>query len=235
VNSFDAVLFDLDGTLCRQDQDGETIYYGAFERAGIDPFGEPADLWESLEGPPDPNDQVGYLAKGFTIVAAQYGDHPADAEALARGFLDVVDYSAVSFHPGARAAIERARSLGPVGLVTNGPEERQSVKVASLGLTNAFDVVVYAGDMARRKPHPDPFEVAVGSLSVDAAAVLYVGNSLEYDVAGAQGAGLKAAWYVGGRATETESVSSPDPGAYRPDYILESLADLESLLDESTR
>ncbi|WP_224448438.1 HAD family hydrolase [Haloprofundus salilacus] len=237
MNTLDAVLFDLDGTLCRQDQDGETIYYGAFERAGVDPFGEPSDLWTALEGPPDPDDQLGYLARGFTIVAAQYAHNsedergasdPVDADALAQGFLDVVDYSKVSLHPGARGALERARDVGPVGLVTNGPEERQSVKLASLGLADAFDVVVYAGDMTRRKPHRDPFDAAVEAFDIDAASTLYVGNSLRYDVAGAQGAGLQAAWYVG----ELGSNMDPDPEPYRPEFVVRSFSDLVELLDE---
>ncbi|WP_224333589.1 HAD family hydrolase [Haloprofundus halobius] len=228
MNTFDAVLFDLDGTLCRQDQDGDTIYYGAFERAGVDPFGEPEDLWAALDGPPDPDDQLGYLARGYTIVAAQYGRQSVDADAVARGFLDVVDYSKVSLHPGGGAALMRAREGGPVGLVTNGPEERQSAKLSALDIADAFDVVVYAGDMTRRKPHRDPFNAAVEALDIDAEAALYVGNSLRYDVAGAQGAGLQAAWYVGG----LEAGADPDPTPYRPEYVLDSFSAFVGLLDE---
>jgi len=41
MREFTAVLFDLDGTLCRNEQDAETVYHGAFEAAGVEPFGEP--------------------------------------------------------------------------------------------------------------------------------------------------------------------------------------------------
>ncbi len=50
--------------------------------------------------------------------------------------------------------------------MTNGPESRQSVKLSSLDLRDAFDVVVYAGDMPRRKPHREPFDAAVEALGV---------------------------------------------------------------------
>lgn len=222
---FTATLFDLDGTLCRQTQDAESIYRETFERAGVEPFGIPDDLWAALDGPPPttPGAQTAYLASGFIKVAAQYGRQSVDARALATGFLDTVDYAAVSFQRGAEEALASARERGLVGLVTNGPEYRQSVKLSALGLDDAFDVVVFAGDMERRKPHPDPFERALSTLETAAETALYVGDSLEYDVAGAQGAGLRAAWYGG--------VEAADTGAYRPDYVLHSLGELRDIFE----
>jgi putative hydrolase of the HAD superfamily len=224
VTTLDAVLFDLDGTLCRHEQSEATVYYGAFERAGVESFGTPDALWRALDGDPDPDDEVGYLATGFRSVAAAHGREHADAEALARGFLDVVDYAAVSMRPGAIDALAAARERGRVGLVTNGPERRQSVKLASLDLEDAFDVVVYAGDMDRRKPEPDPFYRALNRIDVDAAAAMYVGNSLEYDVAGARRAGLTAVW--------CPDDGSTDPGEHRPEYVIGSLGELSAVLDD---
>ena len=223
VTRFDAVVFDLDGTLCRHDQDADEVYFGAFERAGEDPFGAPADLWAALDGAPDPQDRLGYLRDGFGAVADRHGRRDADVDALARGFDAVVDNGAVSFLDGAEDGLAAARDRAAVGLMTNGPEHRQSTKLASLGLEDAFDAVVYAGDMPRRKPHADPFDRTVAELSVSASSTLYVGNSLEYDVAGAQGAGLPVAW--------CPEDGDADAGTYDPDYVLESLSELAAVLD----
>ncbi|WP_363466080.1 HAD family hydrolase [Halogeometricum borinquense] len=219
---FDAVVFDLDGTLCRHEQDTDEIYFGAFERAGLDSFGAPSDLWTALDGPPDPQDRLGYLREGFRAVAHQYDRRDADSEALARGFLSRLDFRAVSFLDGAKAGLAAARDHASVGLMTNGPEHRQTRKINALGLEDAFDAVVFAGDMDRRKPHPDPFDRVVSELSVSASDTLYVGNSLEYDVAGAQAAGLPVAW--------CPEDGDTDPGSYDPDYVLESLSELASIL-----
>lgn len=224
VTSFEAVLFDLDGTLCRRTQDAETVYFGAFERAGVVPFGRPDDLWAALDGPPDPDDPETYFRRGFARVATAH-DRDVDAATLARGFLDVIDHAAVAFQPGARDALDRARAHGPVGLLTNGPERRQAVKLDALGVAEAFDAVVFAGDMPRRKPHRDPFDRAVSTLDVPAESTLYVGDSLEYDVAGARNAGLLSAW--------CPRSSEEDPGDHRPDYVLDSLHDLVALFDAS--
>ncbi|WP_416839621.1 HAD family hydrolase [Haloferax sp. DFSO52] len=222
--TFDAILFDLDGTLIRNDQTGEDIYAGAFAATAIDPFGEPSDLWSALDGPPDPDDPEAQLVSGFDRVASQYG-RDVDTLALARGFMETVDYTAVSFLPGAKAALKTARTHAQVGLVTNGPARRQRIKLDALGIEDAFDVLVFAGDMPNRKPHPDPFKRALTRLGVDADSGIHVGNSLEFDVVGAQRAGLDAAWCPGDPEYDFETAQ------YAPEYVLSSLDELADVLD----
>jgi len=233
VPDFDAVLFDLDGTLCEPTQSEHEIYHGAFQHADIAPVGSPGDLWSALEGAPDPQDEHGYLAAGFERVLADYGRESVDADALAEGFVATVEYGAVRFLPGAEDALRAASANGSVGLVTNGPEHRQAPKVETLELQSRMDTLVYAGDMPRRKPHPDPFERAVETLRVDPGRTLYVGNSPEFDVAGAHAAGLPAAWL------RTEDADDPDDStpadglddAPEPEYVLSRMADLPEVLD----
>lgn len=220
--SFSAVLFDVDGTLCEHADSAAAVYRGAFEAAGIDRFGEPAELWTALEEPPDHDDPVGYFARGFARVAARHGRTPVDATALAEGFLETVDYSDVTPRPGAAAAVEAAANVGSVGVVTNGPTSRQTGKLEALPFGDAFEVLVCAGDRQRRKPNRDPFDRALGALGVRPEETLYVGDALEYDVVGAQNAGLAAAW--------CPTDGDCDPAPYRPEYVLESPAELRGVL-----
>jgi putative hydrolase of the HAD superfamily len=215
----DAVLFDLDGTLCRRTQDLTALYEGAFARAGVEPFGEPRALWPLLDGAPDPDDRAGHLGAGFARLAAQHGRR-VDPVALAEAFIHGVDNTQVRFVEGASEAIAWAGDRGAAGLLTNGPAGRQRPKVEALGLDSRLDPVVYAGDLPRRKPHADPFERALANLGTAAERTLYVGDSLEYDVAGAHTAGLPVAWIDGGDG----------PGEYRPDLVLDSVADLPAAL-----
>lgn len=227
---FSAVVFDLDDTLCRRDQDPAALYAEAFERAGIDPFGEPADLWSALVGPPEPNAEHAYFAAGYTVVAARHGRPEVDADALATALLSSIDHGAVSFTPGARAAIDVAADRGHVGVLTNGPAWRQEPKLRTLELLDEVDVVVYAGDMERRKPHADPFERACSHLETAAAETLYVGDSLEHDVAGAQSAGLPVAWVPGPWTDHpVDDEGRPDPRPFAPEHVLTSLAEFRSV------
>ena len=120
----------------------------------------------------------------------------------------------------AREALDWAAEGGPVGILTNGPADRQRPKVRTLGLAERVETVVYAGDLPRRKPHAAPFVDVLERLDTRAARTLYVGDSLAYDVAGAHNAGLPVAWVADG----------DDAGRYRPDYVLESIADLPAVL-----
>jgi len=223
VSDFDAVLFDLDGTLCRRTQDTGAMYAAVFERVGEEPFGAPAELWAALDGPPDHDDWIGYLGAGFARLAARHGRTDVDPLELAEALTTVSDETAVGLLPGAREAIDSAIENGPVGVVTNGPHRRQQPKLDTLELTHLFDVIVYGADRGRQKPHTDAFDHALAELGLPADRVLYVGNSLEYDVAGAHNAGLPVAW-----------LRDPDeePGAYSPEYVIESLAELSGILGD---
>jgi len=218
--TFDAVLFDLDGTLVDRTQDVDAAYEQAFERAGVEQFADPSALWASLDGPPDPNDQVGYLGAGFARLAAQHGRRKVDPLGLAEALVASIDDTQVAFEPGAAAALSAARASGYVGVLTNGPESRQAAKVGAVDLESRVDTVLYAGDLPRRKPHAAPFDRALSGVDVSPERALYVGDSLAYDVAGAHNAGLQAAWLDDGDG----------PGAYSPEYVLDTLDDLPACL-----
>jgi putative hydrolase of the HAD superfamily len=224
MSAYDAVLFDLDGTLCRGTSDGSAAFGAAFETVGVEPFGEPGDLWQLLDGPPDPDDRVGYLAAGFARLGAIYGRR-VDPLALSEAFLSAIQDAAVEYTPGAERAMALAAADARTGLITNGPRDRQEPKVNALGLEERLETVVYAGDLARRKPHAEPFERALSALDVPKENAVYVGNSLAYDVAGAFTAGLDSVWL------------RPDPGAdhegYRPDWVLDSLEAFDIVLGHS--
>jgi putative hydrolase of the HAD superfamily len=111
-----------------------------------------------------------------------------------------------------------------VGLITNGSRRTQVQKLDALGIEDAFETVVYAGEETPPKPASDPFDRALLDLDVRAPETLYVGNSMEHDVAGAKRAGLQAAWYPGARDRGSE------PGDHAPDHTFETLAELETVL-----
>lgn len=226
MSSLDAVVFDLDGTLCESTQDESALFTAAFEAADWDPFGTVGDLWQALDGPPGPSNEQSYLAAGFRRLGAQNGHKRVPADELAAGLLDAVDRGAVSFRAGAETALEAALAHGPVGVLTNGPASRQQPKVETLSLAGRVGTICYAGDLPRRKPHPEPFVSVCETLGTTPGRTLYVGDSLAYDVAGAHAAGLQAAWCP--RAVA-------DPGAYQPEYVLERLDELGAILDGTSQ
>ena len=74
-----------------------------------------------------------------------------------------------------------------------GVEMSRFVLNTTAGLGGFFDVILSTEETGALKPSGIPFAVLVKALDLDPKEILYVGNSLRYDVEGAKSAGIKAA------------------------------------------
>lgn len=81
-----------------------------------------------------------------------------------------------------------------LALVTNGAPDLQRAKLAGAGLDSCFDAIVVSGEVGAGKPDPAPFALALAALGAEPAAAAMVGDSLERDIAGARGAGIRGIW-----------------------------------------
>lgn len=217
----DAVLFDLDDTLCRYRRSGSELLEAAFKRTGHEPFITREEYHARYPEFVDDSDSMADLRERcFAAIAESKGRDAAAGRRVARAYADERDHGDVEPLPGVEAAVEAVSEL-PLGLVTNGSPEMQAPKLAALELTDAFDVVVHAGYDAPAKPDPEPFEVALSALDARADRMVHVGNSLESDVAGAHAAGVRSAWLS----------DAGDPSGHEPDHTLASLEELPSVLD----
>jgi len=212
----DAVLFDVDDTLCRYRRTGDELLAAAFERTGHDPFITREEYHDRYPEFVDDSDSVADLrARCFAAIAEEKGRDPSVGRRIAAVYADERDHGNVEPLPGLESALGAVGDR-PLGVVTNGAPAMQSAKLEALGLSEAFDVVVHAGYDAPAKPSPAPFEAALSALSVRPERAVHVGNSLRSDVAGAQAAGVPAVWL----ARVEEDVD------HVPDYRIDSMHDL---------
>jgi putative hydrolase of the HAD superfamily len=77
-----------------------------------------------------------------------------------------------------------------LGLLSDFPPRK---KLEYLGIASYWDVVLCSEETGRLKPDPVPFYALSEALQVAPERILYVGNSVEYDIIGAKHAGLKTA------------------------------------------
>lgn len=97
--------------------------------------------------------------------------------------------------PGARETIAYLRNRGyKVGLLTNGNSARQWAKIYSSGLFTCFDSIVVSGDQPFEKPDPAIYRLSLSELDVTAEEALFVGNTVETDIDGANNAGMDSLW-----------------------------------------
>ena len=221
VETFDAVLFDIDGTLCEYNRGTAEMLSAAFDRAGVEPFFSAQEYVARYESFIDESQDVDdHRERCFGSIAREKDRDPALGTAVAEAYAAERDHSNVRWLDGAAEVLEHLTGEYRLAAVTNGGAEMQSQKLDSLGV-DCFETVVHAGYDTAAKPDSEPFEVALEAVGVSPSRALYVGNSLEADVAGAQGAGLRVAWVSDGET------SDPVPA---PDYVLNSPGDLLELL-----
>lgn len=227
VHPIEAVVFDLDNTLCVPTQDDEAIHEAVFERVGVDPFFEPADLYAvDFDGLDEPDSQRDHYEQMYAAAADVAGSDP-EAEtvtAAAEATLDVLDSEAVTFRPCAEAALVHAREEYTVGLLTAGSESTQTEKLAALGIRDAFEAAVFCGpdDDVETKPDPEPFERLLSELGVAPERAVYVGDRHDGDVVGAHNAGMHSVWVPVG-----DGPAAVDP---EPTHRLNSMKELPDVL-----
>lgn len=212
----DAILFDVDDTLCRYRRSGTELLALAFDAVGVEPFFT-AETYHDRYGEfvAGTETVAGLRRACFAAIAADEGRDPSLGRAVADAYAAERDHGAVDALPGAREAVRGLAADHAIGVVTNGAPGMQQQKLAAIGLDEAFDVVVHAGYDAPAKPDPEPFRRALAALDVPATRSVHVGNSLSTDVAGAHGAGMRSAWLDQG--------GEPEPV---PHYTLGTMADL---------
>lgn len=91
------------------------------------------------------------------------------------------------------------------------------------GVAELFEAVVFSSDHRVNKPSPLLFRKAIERFGVADSEVLFVGDDLARDIAGAKAAGLAAVWI--NRADAAGSVEG-FAGAARPDLVVKDLSDL---------
>jgi beta-phosphoglucomutase-like phosphatase (HAD superfamily) len=173
---FDAVLFDLDGTLLETEVLSQATGAAAFSALGLTP---PPDFLHGLVGKDRQTcDRL--------ILAAFPGTDIARLNRIWHdGFLAGIT-PALPLRPGARAVLA-AISL-PKAIVTSSQRDEAALKLRVTGLGALVDLVVVREDVVAPKPAPDPFLLAARRLGVDPARCLAFEDSET---------GAEAAWHAG--------------------------------------
>lgn len=105
-----------------------------------------------------------------------------------------------------REALRELRRAGWVlGIATNGMADNQLGKITGTGLSELVDGWVISSEIGARKPDPSIFQELARRLRVPLDGWM-IGDSLEMDVVGGAGVGLRTAWI-----TPSSSLGEPTP------------------------
>lgn len=107
-----------------------------------------------------------------------------------------------------------------LGIVTNGPTKIQRDKLELMGIVGLVDFVLISEEFGVEKPDPSIFQEAMRIGGATAAETIVIGDAPEFDILGANNAGIRSIW-----VNRTGSAWS-DPN-HRPTC---EVADLRSLV-----
>jgi len=164
------LLFDLDGTLATT----EHLHRAAFNALlGDDDALDAASFAQRVKGRSS-IDTIGAL-----FPAADGEERERLIERKERMFRTLAAQHGLVPTPGVRSLLDWIRARGiATALVTNAPAANAEVVLEILGIAHAFDVIVSAHDLARGKPHPEPYLAGLAALALDATRALAVEDSL---------------------------------------------------------
>lgn len=212
MTRFKAIIFDLDGTLCEYQIDSFAAFLKAFEVAhAVEALEEHADIFdaenykaqlkaiwresktrvEAGEANPFP---YGASVENVARLLAQAGIGDEQlSQRIQDAYLDTM-LAHLCLRDGAKSVVNALEKQYQLGLLTNGPSQLQWGKIKRLNIRAWFDGIVVSDDIGIRKPDARIFRVLLEQMDVLPQQAVYVGDTLEYDVQGANNAALTSVW-----------------------------------------
>ncbi|MFN3722011.1 MAG: HAD family hydrolase [Paracoccaceae bacterium] len=164
---FDAVFFDLDGTLV--DSERLTVQTGtaAFAAQG---HRNVEDLLHSLVGV-DQITSAGMILERYPDLDLAQLNESWQTAFLAAQAVDLL------LKPGASEIVHGLREQHALALVTSSRRDPAEVRLVQAGLRPAFRAVITRDDVTSPKPHPEPYLLAASRLGVEPARCLVFEDS----------------------------------------------------------
>ena len=175
---FDAVIFDLDGTLIDTERLSMTATLAAFTAMG---FAADATFLHDLVGKDMPTGN-GLIAKRYPGLDLDDLDRRV-AAAMQQELL-----AGMPLKPGVHELL--AQIVQPKAIVTSSSRKGAVRKVAQAGLAGDFQHLITLDDVTRAKPAPDPYLLAAKWLGVAPARCLVFEDS-EVGAEAAYSAGMR--------------------------------------------
>ncbi len=214
--AFEAVLFDLDGTLIDTAQDMVAVLLELLESEGRDPIAYV--LARSCVS----NGSAGLIQLAFPDVSDK------EHERLRNEYLDRYEAS-VCVHStvfdGIGPLLDQFDDIGlPWGVVTNKPSRMTKPLLAALDLDSRIACQISGDTIPERKPHPAPLLLACEQTGIAPALSVYVGDAAR-DIEAGQAAGMYTIAAAYGYITADD-----DAASWNADSIAADAQELTTML-----
>ena len=159
----------------------------------------------------------------FPGQAARWQRRVADSANTA--FWKVVNHNYVLNNNARRSLARLARMGVRMSVISNHHNpEALSGHLDQLGISRYFDHVYVSAQLGIRKPDSRIFKMCLSAMKVNPSETMFVGDSMENDVEGAKGAGIRAILMAG---TLNDGLRGTGIG---PDFVIRDLGEVPAII-----
>lgn len=221
MSKYKAILFDLDDTLLDRNQAVDNIFHIMLEEC----YGNVEDMLKAeMLRKFKMYDNRGYGVSDKTAVFESFFNEfppllrlPQPQEFWNQQFPQCFSISEHTVN-----LLKAIQEHMKIAIITNGTTHRQKAKIMNTGLHECFDVILISEEVGLEKPDQRIYQLALNKLQVQPEDALFVGDDLEKDVGGPQGAGLKGIWF-NPSGIDNDSDIKPDEEIQSLDELLHYL------------
>lgn len=157
-NNFDAILFDMDGTIF----DSEAVHRDAWKMS--------AAQFDQVFTDEDYLKFIGMTTPDCMKVAMEMFNHQVKLNDFSQAYyenLDVLLKDAVPLKVGFMAYLQKLKQLGkPLAIVTSSAKPGVAANFSHYDFLSDFEVVITRDDVNEFKPNPEPYLLACEKLNV---------------------------------------------------------------------
>lgn len=200
-SKYSLFLFDLDDTLLDFKESERKSFYLAIQSLGInngldDLFKqyqvENSALWKLFEQAKTTKEHL--KVERFRKIFEANGIS-VDPNLASTRYLDTLPETVVLIDQAAEL-IRQLKTMGEVGIITNGIESVQSKRIANSALAGLFDFVAVSETCGFAKPDVRFFEYTVKlARHFRPESTIIIGDRLEADILGANNFGIDSCWF----------------------------------------
>jgi len=213
---YNAVLFDLDGTLVDTAPDMVAVLQSLQQEHNIEPA--PYELARTFVS----HGAIGLLTLGFPELEIKYGDE-LHQKYLER-YAEMICVESRLFSGLGELLNQLDARDCPWGIVTNKPGQLTLSLLTELGLVDRSSCIVSGDTLSVRKPEPGPVLLGCDVIGIDPQASIYVGDA-ERDIEAGRRAGTATIAATYGYITEED-----DPREWGADVIAATTDELAQII-----
>ncbi|MCY3556042.1 MAG: HAD family hydrolase [Gemmatimonadetes bacterium] len=224
-----AVLFDLDDTLVDRDR-ARDRFFSFLLKTYFPDYKPEGAVWSERMDTLRGLDRSGRGSKA-AIHDYLFGERPVrpvrpvHPVMSAAAFVELMRTKIATYSSWMEGAEPLLRCLQarkhPMAVVTNGSKAQRD-KIEALDASRYFEAVLISGEVGISKPDPRIFRQALSLLNAAPGQSVFVGDSMEHDMAGARNAGMMTVYIRKGEAE--------DPDDTLCDLVVPDLGELSGLV-----